>query len=171
MNSLNISTTVKAFKELLQMERNSYNLDKYNEYIERLSIIETSFNEKDFLTALILEKGLSFSFHKGEEQTEKEFQYILKNQILSSYVSHLESENNEFIHMAVTLLPYQYMQREKINKINFSNNDIEIRSQIKKINAEHFVLKDAVIHLFELCLKRIETIRTLKKDLAEIQHD
>lgn len=49
-------------------------------------------------------------------------------------------------------------------------NDNELNRFIREIGAAHIVLKDAIIHLFNLSLKRNEQIKFLKKDLADIIH-
>jgi hypothetical protein len=167
MNSLNISTTVKAFKELLVID----NDPRLIERLKDLDDIQSHFELKDFKTALQLEKGLSFSFHKGEEKAQKEFQYILKNQILTAYIHHLESEVSEFNSMALSLLPHTFKTQGLFTEEKLIKDVGGLNATMKRISTEHHALKEAIIHLFDLSLKRTAAIKLLKKDLAEIQHD
>lgn len=167
MNSLNISTTLKAFKELLVIDNDLNLLDK----LQHLDDIQVHFERNDFKTALELEKGLNFSFHKSDEKAQKEFKYILKNQILNAHIHYLETEIVEFNTMALSLLPNNFKTQGVFTEEKLIKDVVGLGVVMKRISTEHFALKDAIVHLFDLSIKRTKEIKSLKKDLAEVQHD
>lgn len=164
MHTSNVSTTIKAFKELVQ---SGYSFTK-SELISNLDAIQECFDRKDFENALSLEKQLSFSFHKSDEKAEKEFKFILKNQIINAHIEFLNDEAKEFNTLAFSLSPNNF-QHDNYSAIK-QFGDSELHRFIREIGAAHIVLKDAIIHLFNLSLKRNEQIKLLKKDLADIIH-
>jgi len=167
MNNINISTTVKAFKELLVIDNDLNLLDK----LQHLDDIQAHFELNDFKTALELEKSLSFSFYKSEDKAEKEFKYILKNQILNAHIRYLEKEIIEFNVMALSLLPTNVRTQGIFTEDKLIKDLDYLSLVITRISNDHFALKDAIIHLFDLSIKRTKEIKSLKKDLAEVQHD
>lgn len=165
MHTSNVSTTIKAFKELVQ---SGYSSNK-SDLLLNLDAIQECFDRKDFENALSQEKQLSFSFHKSDEKAEKEFKFILKNQIINAHIEFLNDEAKEFNTLAFSLSPNNFQHDNNYSAIK-QFGDSELHRFIREIGAAHIVLKDAIIHLFNLSIKRNEQIKLLKKDLADIIH-
>lgn len=162
-----ISTTIKAYKELLTLNNEYTVASAHNETLDKIH--ELIKNDK-FEEALQLEKSIHLSPYKDEHKVEKEFKYILKNQILHEYINDLQKDMTKYNEMAVSLLPYMPQHKDLLNIAFLNNTDNGIYEIISILEKQSFNLKGAILHLFHCAQHKKNEIKLLKKDQTELHN-
>lgn len=162
-----ISTTIKAYKELFILNNEHTVALVHNETLDQIH--ELVKNDK-FEEALQLEKSIHLSLYKDDHKVEKEFKYILKNQILHELIDELVKEMTKFNEMAVSLLPYMPEHKKLLDISVLNNTDSGIYDIISRLEKQSFNLKGAVLHLFHCAQNKKNQIKKFKKDQAELHN-
>lgn len=162
-----ISTTIKAYKELFLLNNEKTVALVHNDILDKVHEHVKNDNFKD---ALAIEKSINLSMYKDEHKVEKEFKYILKNQILHELISELQKDMTKYNEMAVSLLPNMPEHKDLLNIAFLNNTDNGIYEVMSVLEKQSFNLKGAILHLFHCAQHKKNEIKALKKDQTDLHN-